>query len=213
MIKVNHNFLPKSDIHVLVSGGVDSVVVAHWLKYSYRLKFDIVHFNHCVQDANDEMEEKVFNFMLKMDTGGRVIKRINDGYIHHKFTNTSEAGLREWRHYEMSGIGGCFITAHHLNDAVENYLKNCFEGNPEYTPIPWTTSFKKGFKVFHPFLSTRKKDFIDYADKHNLWDFVVEDPTNKETKQRRNWIRNVIVPELNNQKLGLEKVVRKKFYS
>lgn len=212
MIKVISQFVPK-EFTLCVSGGVDSIAAAHWLKYNFRRKFTVLHFNHNVQDINDEMEQKVYEFILKyliQDCGGKMI--IRDESSTPAFKDTSEAGLREWRLYKMRGIGGNFVTAHHLDDAVENYLMNCFHGTPEHKPISEFTQFK-GFSIYHPFLLTTKQDFIDYAIEHDLMKYVVEDPTNKETTQKRNWIRNVIVPELKDRQLGLNTIVRKKFYN
>ena len=111
----------------------------------------------------------------------------------------------------LSGVGGNFITAHHLNDAVESYLMKTFNGTPERIPIPWVTDFDS-FIIYHPFLESLKSDFESYAKENNLNQYVVEDPTNYTTKQTRNWVRNIIVPELQGRDMGIETVVRKKFY-
>ena len=79
-------------------------------------------------------------------------------------------------------------------------------------PIQWSTFFDGNFSIFHPFLKTSKQDFIDYAEANDLMKYVVEDPTNKETKNKRNWVRNTIIPEINGRDMGIETIVRKKFY-
>jgi tRNA(Ile)-lysidine synthase len=206
MIKVIPQFIPKEPFTFLVSGGVDSIAAAHWLKHHYHKKFSIVHFNHCVQDDNDIMEEYVCKFCEDND--------IECCYNYRTDTfhpDTSENGLRQWRLDEMNTIGGKFVTAHHLNDACENYLDNCFKGNPEHKPIKYFSQFN-GFSIYHPFIRTTKQDFIDYAKKNDLGKYIVNDSTNSDTKYKRNWIRHKIIPEINSRNLGLEKVVLKKFY-
>ena len=208
MIKVIPQYVPKEPFTVCVSGGIDSICAAHWLKHHYHKKFGMVHFNHWVQPTiNNNMEVNVAKFAKDFNIGCLYSCRSNPD-----FSDTSENGLREWRLSEMKFWGGKFITAHHLDDACENYLSNCFTGNPEHKPISEFTQFDK-FSIYHPFLLTTKQDFIDYANENDLMKYVVEDPTNKDTKYKRNWIRNVIVPELNERDMGLQTIVRKKFYN
>lgn len=214
MIKVNPDWVPEKDFTFMVSGGVDSIAAAHWLKFNYRKKFKIIHFNHKVQAINDLMYEKVWQFVIDHYVdydGGLFIDRNLDA--EPAFNDTSEGGLRKWRHYKLEGIGGTFVTAHHLNDAVESYLMNCLHGTPEHQPIPWNTYFLGNFIINHPFLQTPKRDFIAYAEENDLMKYVVEDPTNNDNGPKRNWVRNVIIPSINDRNMGIETVVRKKFYN
>jgi tRNA(Ile)-lysidine synthase TilS/MesJ len=138
MIKINPQFVP-AEFTLMVSGGVDSIAAAHWLIHKYRKKFHLIHFNHKVQEANDDMEKSVWNFYMD--------------------------------HYDF---------------------------------------FKGGRFVGRDILA--EPAFIDYAEAKGLMKYVVEDPTNKENKNKRNWIRNIIIPQLEEKELGLETLVRKKFY-
>lgn len=102
------------------------------------------------------------------------------------------------------------MLAHHLNDAVESYFMNFLKGCPEHTPIPKETSIGDS-KLIRPFLRTKKNSFVELACKHDLFRYVVEDETNAHNEYRRNWTRNEVLPKL--KPFGLEKIVRKKFYS
>ena len=208
MIKVNPQWVPKEPFYVCVSSGIDSIAAAHWLKHHYHKKFTIIHFNHSVQPINDKMEELVTQFCEDFNIIDYVVVTRKDVYN----DELSEDGLRQFRLRNMNDLGGKFVTGHHLNDCVENYLANCFKGCPEYKPIKEFSQFD-GFSIYHPFLGTTKQEFINYAKANDLMKYVVEDPTNKEVSQKRNWLRNVIIPELNERELGIETVVRKKFYS
>lgn len=207
MIKVIPQYVPKEPFTVLVSGGIDSIAAAHWLKHNYYKNFSVLHFNHRVQPINDEMRNQVRQFCIYNKIPYDCYFRIDE-----EFPDTSEKGLREFRLAVMKMIGGKFVTAHHLNDACENYLDNCFKGFPEHKPISEFSQFN-GFSIYHPFIKTTKQDFIDYIVKNDLLKYVVIDPTNTDTKYKRNWIRNVIIPEINSRELGLETVVLKKFYN
>lgn len=207
MIKINKYNLPEQRFTVLVSGGVDSIVGAHWLKNRYRKNFNLLHFNHKVQEANDLMEEKVTQFSKDFSFDDFCVITRRDAYC----SDLSENGLRQWRINKLNEEGGNFVTAHHLNDAVENYIDNCLKGCPEYKPISEVTKFDN-FTIYHPFIKTRKQDIIKYALDNNLMKYVVEDPTNKEVSFKRNWIRNKLAKEIYDRDIGIEKVVLKKFY-
>lgn len=200
-----NNFLPKGEFYFLVSGGVDSVAAAHWLSKTYRKNFTILHFFHRTQPDNSVMEKCVNELATNLCVGCRVIYNTTNA------EHWSEAELRDWRLSWMSAIGGNFVTAHHLNDAVENYMFNCLNGTPEYKPIQEVTEFEK-HKIWHPFLLTNKKSFKTYVKKNKLERFVCEDQTNNDTKFKRNWMRNNILPEISNRGINLETVVKKKFY-
>lgn len=151
------------------------------------------------------MEEAVYQFANDFDFEARFFKR--DSY----FSDTSENGMRSWRHSMLRIFGGSFLSGHHLNDCVESYLSNCLKGCPEHKPIPWFTQFS-GFSIYHPFLLSTKQDFIEYANENNLMNYIVEDPTNHDLSNNRSWMRTKLIPILNERQLGLEKVVKKKFY-
>lgn len=207
MIKIDKKILPKQHFTVLVSGGVDSIVAAHWLKKHYRKHFNILHFNHKVQDANDLMQQKVTQFCKDFGFDDFCVITRKDVYC----KDFSENGLRQWRIDKLNEEHGDFVTAHHLNDAVENYLDNCLKGCPEYKPISESTKFEN-FTIYHPFIKTRKQDIIKHAIENDLLKYVVEDPTNKEVSFKRNWIRNKIAKEIYDRNIGIEKIVLKKFY-
>lgn len=199
--------LPEKNLTFLVSGGVDSIAACHWLKFRYRAKISILHFNHNCQSVNSKMEEAVKSFGHAIGCSTKVVQRDATNDIH----DCSENGLRCWRLDELAKIGGNFVTAHHLDDAVENYLTNTLEGHPEYVPISEKTEFEN-FSIFHPFLINTKDEMTEYVDNNKLSDFVVVDPSNDDTKFRRNWIRKTILPEIYSR-VNLRTVVRKKFYT
>lgn len=190
---------------MLVSGGSDSISCCHWLKTKYRANFEAVHFNHNVQIKNLEMEESVRQFCEELSIPLTIIKRGEE------LPDFSENTLRQWRIKMLEGSNKSYVTAHHLNDCVENYLMNCFHGVPEYMPIKWSTQFD-GFSIHHPFLKIKKANILEYLKNNNLENFVVDDPTNYDVKYKRNWIRNMIVPQIESKRLGIEKIVLKKFY-
>ena len=86
---------------------------------------------------------------------------------------------------------------------------NCFAGHPEYLPIPLETVFGKT-KVIRPFILNSKEEINFFIKKHNLTQFVAEDPLNFDLTRRRNWIRMSLLPEIK-LRTNVEKVVKKRY--
>jgi tRNA(Ile)-lysidine synthase TilS/MesJ len=206
-MKINSKWLPQNKFTFLVSGGVDSISAAHWLKYKYRCKqeFDILHFNHACSSINDKMEESVKRFADFINVPCKIIKRDKE-----QFPDESEGELRKFRFFHLTKIGGNYVTAHHANDCEESYILNCLNGVPQYIPIkPYWCEDPIG--IYHPFLLIQKKKLNEYMENvEGLKDYLCEDPTNSDpTHCRRNWIRNVIIPELRKQGIVLHNHVKK----
>lgn len=197
-----------------VSAGVDSIAACHWLIHRYHIRsmvnFQIVHFNHGLRPQNDEMQQKVESFAKEFNLFLDVFKLHADTTDERHLRDLRLSRMKEYAVTRSFADKPWFMTAHHLNDAVENYINNTISGNPEYMPISLASSFDE-FNIIHPFLKTSKRELIEYAEENDLMRFVVEDDTNEDNKYKRNHIRNVVIPELNKW-TNLETIVRKKFY-
>jgi len=203
MIRVIKQILPKEKhYHLAVSMGTDSVAAFHWLWWK-GYKFTALHFNHNLRPQNAAMQER---FVKLCKTTGI------EGFTETGLDLTTEADCREARldFYSRRAKGGTIITAHHLNDWIESYLLNCFRGHPNHNPFELESEFAD-FTVVHPFLPTKKSDFVQFLERNGWMDWVVEDETNKVIKgSRRNWVRSVILPEMNSQGLSLEKYAKRR---
>jgi tRNA(Ile)-lysidine synthetase-like protein len=200
MIKIIKELLSKDQIYYFsVSSGIDSISAFHWMK-SKNYSVVPIHFNHKLRVQNDIMEQKFIEFCEK----------IRAKYIIGRAENSlkTENECRQSRINFYKSIfknNESIITAHHLNDWIESYLLNCFRGKPNHNPFNLISNFEN-FNIIHPFLVSRKKDLIQYAERNHLLDYVVEDETNFHKKgSRRNWIRNIILPEMKSNKVNLEK--------
>jgi tRNA(Ile)-lysidine synthetase-like protein len=193
--------LLKDDTHYFaLSMGVDSVAA---FSYLYKRNYNVipVYYNHKLRPQNDEMERQFRNFCdhLKIDyvVGTRIGVKPPE----------TEAQYRDLRidFFRSISSGHSIITAHHLNDWVESYLLNCLRGHPTKEPFKLSECFGS-FSILHPFLLSRKRDLLQYAERMDLMKFVVVDETNDIVKgSRRNLLRNVIIPELEKNQLCLEK--------
>lgn len=202
MIKIIKSIVPKDQkYHFAVSMGVDSVAAYVWMRMK---DYDVVpvHFNHGLRPQNNLMESKYRELCEATNAEPTV------GY---------GSGLKtenDCRHarlvfYSTFGYNSKIITAHHINDWIESYLLNCFRGCPRNDVI-YPRAIFTGFSILHPFLLSRKKDFAQFAKRNDLMKFVVEDETNSSTSgSRRNWIRNMILPEMARQEMNLEKFAKR----
>lgn len=204
MIKIINNLIPKNEKYFFaISMGVDSVAAYFWMK-SKGYQVQPVHFNHKLRQQNDLMEEKFIE--LCKATNEEPIVGLG---INLKLENDCR-NARIAFYESVVNENSYMVTAHHMNDWVENYLLNCFRGHPDHTPFELESDFGKFF-VVHPFLLSRKKDFIQFAERNDLQKFIVQDETNFQTQgSRRNWLRNKIIPEMNKNKLSLEKFAERK---
>lgn len=208
MIKINRSLIPKNNICVAVSGGVDSIACLHLLKRIYKSKVYACHVNHNYQSSNEDMMSSVKKFCDDFNIPLKTFTR-NDGVI---VDSNVESRLRDFRLGVFKTLEMNVILCHHLNDAVESYLMNTFKGCPEHKPIQEITPLNgSDFNMIRPFLNARKVDIQKYANHNDLMKYVVEDPSNADNRFMRNRVRNQIIPLI--QDLGLEKVVSKKFYS
>lgn len=204
MIKIIKNLLSKDkEYHLAVSMGADSVAAMFWLRWK-GYKIIPIHFNHNLRTQNFIMHEKFKGLCEKLSIEGK-----SDVWV--KGIGT-EAECREARlnFYRQACPGGTIITAHHLDDWIESYLLNCLRGHPNKKPFSLESDFQD-FKIIHPFLPTRKKDFIQFLERNNWMEWVVEDETNSVIKgSRRNWIRRTVLPEMTRQRMSLQKYAKRK---
>lgn len=200
------------NIFILCSSGVDSISASFY----YYKKFDydyghrtLLHFNHAQREQNDLMERSYYKFV---DNTNHTLNGYPSVNLKDYIKNNTEDDLRKARlkFIKDNFNNSIFITAHHLDDAVESYMLNVLRGKEGFLPIPFITEVGSNL-IVHPFLFTKKSDFREYAEKKDLMKFVVEDETNKVTKgSRRNFIRNEIMPLIQREKMGLDTIVKKK---
>ena len=155
MIRIVKSILPKEkEYHLAVSMGVDSVAALFWLRWK-GYKVIPLHFNHNLRAQNFTMQERFLALCEKLGIYG-----ITETWVKGMGT---EADCRDARldFYSRMAAGGTIITAHHLDDWIESYLLNCLRGHPGKKPFRLESNFPN-FTVIHPFLPTRKRDFLQH---------------------------------------------------
>lgn len=200
---------PNSRILAAVSGGPDSVAMAHVL-YRYikennkqNLSLLISHVNHGVRKESTEEAE-----LVRM-----LAEKIKAKFILHEFDAKEYASkckkgfqeaAREWRYArwqeDMEEFGCSLLaTAHHLGDQAETVLYRLIRGSGA---AGLAGIYPAKDRIIRPLLTISKKDIIEYCHREGL-SYAV-DKSNYEPYYDRNKIRLELLPEL--EKVYNEKI-------
>lgn len=195
------------NIYVAYSGGVDSHVLLHLCSSSVELvnKITAVHVHHGLQKEADFWAahcEKIakslsVNFKLFHVDGSP-----NPG-------ESPEEAARNARYNALKplmGINDALLIAQHRDDQLETVLLQLFRGSGlrGLSGIPESMPFAQGL-MLRPLLNVAKSDIDDYAKKRHLnW---VDDPSNQQNDMDRNYLRNVIIPQLKDRWVACDKTV------
>lgn len=178
---------------VAVSGGIDSMVIAHLCRGS-GLLFDVAHVNFGLRAEASDGDE-AFVWKTGQDWGIRVFA--------HKFDTKNEAAKKQvsiqmaarqlryaWFDTLCDAYGyDCIATGHNLNDQVETLLINLKRGTGIHglTGIP----LRQG-RVVRPLAFATRAEIENYALENGIvWR---EDSSNAQTEYTRNRIRHTILP-------------------
>lgn len=130
-------------------------------------------------------------------------KRLNIPFILQKVTvdstNGVENGAREARYQAIQQhlkSNEILATAHHLDDQAETFLLALKRGSGiKGLSAMQAVTFLQNFTVFRPLLTFSKAELLAYAKAHQLqW---IEDESNANNRYDRNFLRNKILPLLN----------------
>ena len=181
-------------VAIAVSGGIDSMAVLDFL----RRKHDVIvlHYNHGTSYA-PKAEQLVRDYCE--EHGVQIIVGTNTEEMPAGVSK--EAWWRDQRYkFFTEATDLPIITAHHLDDQVETYLFTALNGNPFLIP-------HKRDQFIRPFITTEKTDFTLWCVRKGVP--TIDDPSNEDTKYRRNYIRHTLMPHVLNINPGIKKVVRK----
>lgn len=190
----SHKNLDNGKWIIAYSGGVDSRLMLDVLTKlkPVNKKILMVHVNHGLCEHAEEWENKAKSTANFYGVESHII------HLNLKDTTAIEEKARELRYAAIASFveeGDIIFTGHHKNDNAETILFRIFRGTgiTGIGGIPETRPFEKG-NILRPLLNLSRKDIESYAKENDLmW---VEDPSNKDSKYTRNFLRNEVIPLL-----------------
>jgi len=194
-------FLIDKNIVIALSGGIDSVVLLHFLNSHYPGNIRAIHINHNLSKHSKDWSLFCKELCHKQDIEFKSID------INIKTSSNVEENARKKRYNSLKSElskNEVLCTAHHQEDQSETFLLQLFRGSgvAGLASMPKMKSFADTF-LYRPFLNISKQLIVDYATKYNLnW---VEDDSNINLNFKRNLLRLEFIPKLES---GFEGVIK-----
>ena len=170
---------------VALSGGVDSAVLATIVaKQTPNLRSIFVRHNQKHSKELEEVANKIANNL-------KINHKALDSNLEE---NSSETKMRDARYeilYDELDDNEILLTGHTLSDKVETFFINLLRGTRVrgLKSIPKMTQ-----RLKRPLLGISKDSLINYAKENNIE--YLDDVTNFDNKIIRNWIRNELIPKV-----------------
>lgn len=195
---IGKNVCSGDRIAVGVSGGADSMLLLCALVEKQKeLDFYLkaIHVNHQLRDEESNRDsEFVRNFC---ETHGIDCEVINVDV--KSLRVAKKRGLEETARFarydaifdrmKKDNLSKLFM-AHHANDQAETILMHIFRG----AGISGASGIRSNAVIIRPFMGLKKEEILSLC-KENHIDYVT-DSTNLENAYTRNYIRNVVIPDI-----------------
>ncbi len=197
-------FAPTDRLLLAVSGGMDSVVLAHLL-HQLGQPFAIAHVNFGLRGAESEGDE-AFVRQLALALGVAChVQQLAAAQLAKTEKISLQMAARQLRYAwfeQVRQAQGCarIVTAHHQNDELETVLYHWTKG----TGLAGLHGIRplNGY-LARPLICLTRAEIAQYADEQALvWR---EDSSNASDKYARNLIRHRVVPVLRQLNPQLEK--------
>jgi tRNA(Ile)-lysidine synthase len=176
-----------------VSGGMDSMVLAHLL-LSSGISFSMGHVNYQLRGAESDADEALVKAWAEQYYVPFYATRFETDKIAAEWKKGIQETARILRYEWLEGIRAdnnytCIATAHHANDNVETVLMNLFKGTgiSGMKGIPEHTS-----TIVRPLLWATRAEIDAYAIQEEIP--YREDASNATDKYLLNTVRHHIIP-------------------
>lgn len=181
-------------IGIALSGGPDSMVLAHLLKQwadQNGRECIAFHVDHRLRPESASEAELVAAWCASQDMTAHILV-----WTHEDIATGIQAQARQARYdllveaCKKSGISTLFL-GHHRDDQVETFLArlDMASGLKGLTAMS-ETRIEQGIRLVRPLLSSDKKELRAYAEQ---WDLpYLTDRSNSDPKYKRSYIRDVI---------------------
>ncbi|MFI5345048.1 MAG: tRNA lysidine(34) synthetase TilS [Elusimicrobiota bacterium] len=203
---------PGRRVLAAVSGGPDSVCLAHWLSVQARRKnldVALLHVNHGLRGkAADRDAAFVRALGARLGLKTTVVNADVRGRAKKSGQGLEDAGRRErYRALIARARRGRFVavaTGHQLDDQAETVLLHLLRGTSleGLGGIAPRRALAPGVELIRPLLPLTRAEVMNYLKVHDLdWR---DDRTNRDPKFTRNWIRRRVLPLLESRAPGVK---------
>ncbi len=195
--------LRRSNYLLAVSGGLDSVVLAHLMR-TVNAKCTIAHVNFQLrgeESIRDENFVRAYAEQLQFECKVAHFETASYAELHKQGI---QAAARDLRYTWFENLIADFeeenqnelilLTAHHADDQVETVLMQLFRGTGLHGLTGMPNRRKDALNLARPLLIFSKEEIKQYADANSLT--YVEDSSNEKDDYTRNMIRHKIVPQM-----------------
>ncbi len=196
-------FSKKHSLLLAISGGIDSVVLAHLFKKA-GFNFSLAHCNFKLRGKDSEADE-AFCKALAKELDVKFYVQAFDVEAYCKKNKVSvQMAARDLRYDWFNELikknkFDHLVTAHHANDVVETIFINLLRGTgiKGLKGIP-----EKKENIVRPLLNFTKEEINAFAKKEKIG--YRTDKSNLESKYERNFLRLEILPKLKKLHPNLE---------
>jgi tRNA(Ile)-lysidine synthase len=197
---------------VAVSGGPDSVCLAHFLTQMGRrngLTLELFHIHHGLRGrAADADLKSVQRLGRLLGVPVQIARADVKGVAKKRGLGLEEAGrLERYRLLADRARRGRFdavATGHQLDDQAETVLLHLLRGTSleGLGGIPPRRPLVPGVELIRPLLPLTRAEVREYLRQHAL--SSREDASNRDEKFRRNWVRSKVLPLLEKEAPGVK---------
>lgn len=188
----NFPYLLKERFLIAISGGIDSVVLAH-LCHKMKMDFGLAHCNFQLRDEESDGDEEFVRGLARELNVPVYVKSFKTREIAGE-NNSIQLVARQLRYDWFKDLlkqenFNYILTAHHLNDDMETFFINLIRG----TGIQGLAGIPvENEKVIRPLLGFSRQEIYDFAIEHKItWR---EDRSNASDDYIRNRIRHHAIP-------------------
>lgn len=195
--ELNQWLEPNEEVIVGISGGADSVALAHILDAAgYQMV--LIHINFHLRDSeSDQDEEFVRNLYKSHFSRHQLIVRHVDTIAYAKEHGVSiEMAARDLRYelfheYADRKDIRWIVVGHHADDQIETALLNLSRGTGGMGMSGMSVASEQG--ILRPMLRVWRSEIEDYLQEQGV--SYRTDSTNYDTIYKRNLIRHKIIPQ------------------
>ena len=183
-------------IYVAYSGGPDSSALLYLLHQNNINNFEAIHINHNLSKNafqwQSHCEQVCESLKVKLHVESIEITPEGDGL---------ESAARKARYDIFSkylNFNEQILLGHHSNDVAETFLLRLFRGTgvDGLDGLAVKRKVGEGYLV-RPLIKFSKDQILDYLKSNNIK--YINDESNFELEQDRNYIRNTIIPAIENR--------------